>query len=92
MTGPDIYTADIFRLANLCIESGFFPGLEDGHYVLWLVFEGGKSCEIRRVHVNFVLPRPCRVWCMKGKKRYLLGDSHSLPADLSSGVRPPYVG
>lgn len=92
MTGPDIYTADIFRLADLCIEAGFLPGLEDGHFVLLLRFEGAPQCEIRRAQVNCLLPRPCRVWLAKGKMTKLLGDSHSLPADLSSGVRPPYVG
>ena len=92
MTGPDIFSADIFRLADLCIEAGCFPGLEDGHYVLRFVFVGGKACEIRRAYVNFVLPRPCRVWCMKGEKRYLLGDSHICPVDLSAGCRPPFLG
>lgn len=92
MAGPDIFTSDIFRLADLCIEAGFFPGLEDWRYVLLLRFEGGPRVEIRRAHVNCLLPGPCRVWLAKGGRRFLLGDSHSLPADLSSGVRPPYIG
>ncbi|MBA7656941.1 hypothetical protein ES703_64870 [subsurface metagenome] len=92
MTGPDIHSADIFRFADLCIEAGFFPGLEDGHYVLLLKFEGLERCEIRRAYCNFLLPRPGRVWLAKGKKRFLLGDSHICPVDLSAGCRPPFLG
>ncbi|MBA7709158.1 hypothetical protein ES703_118070 [subsurface metagenome] len=92
MTGPDIYSAVIFRLADLCIEAGFFPGLDDKRYVLLLVFEGTSRCEIRRADVDCLLPRPCRVWLAKGRSLFLLGDSHSLPADLSCGVSPPYIG
>jgi len=92
MTAPDIFTADIFRLADLCIEEGCFPGFEDGHYVLLLQFWPKKTCEIRRSMVNFPLPYPCRVWLAKGKIRFFLGDSHVLPADLSAGVRPPFSG
>ncbi|MBA7676992.1 hypothetical protein ES703_85240 [subsurface metagenome] len=92
MAGPDIFTSDIFELADLCIEAGCFPGLEDKHYVLLLSFWPKKSCEIRRAWVSFVLPSPCRVWLAKGSSRFLLGDSHSLPADLSAGVRPPFIG
>lgn len=92
MTGPDIFKVDIFRLADLCIGAGFFPGLEDGRYVLLLVFSPQRSCEIRRAELNFPLPAPCRVWLAKGKGCFLLGDSHSLPADLSAGVGPPFIG
>lgn len=92
MTGPDIYTSDIFRLADLCIQGGLVPGFEDWRYVLLLRFEGGPRCEIRRAHVNCLLPGPCRVWLAKGKRRFLLGDSHSLPGDLPPGVSPPYIG
>jgi len=92
MTGPDIYTSSIFRLVDLCIQDGLFPGVEDWRYVLLLKYEGGPLCEIRRAHVDCRLPGPCRVWLAKGSRRFLLGDSHSLPADLSSGVRPPYIG
>ena len=92
MAGPDIFTADIFRLADLCIQEGLFPGFEDWRYVLLLRFEGGARCEVRRAGVNAVLPMPCRVWIAKGGKRLLLGDSHSLPGDLSDGVCPPFTG
>lgn len=92
MTGPDIYTKDIFFLADACIEAGCFLGLEDRHFVLFLVFGRTERCEIRRAYVSFRLPRPCRVWVCKGKLRYLLGDSHVLPLDLSDGVRPPFLG
>ena len=92
MARPDIFTADIFRLADLCIEAGFCPGLEEKHYVLVLYPEWGFSAVVRRAELNFPLPRPCRVWLVRGKVRLLLGDSASLPADLSAGVGPPFVG
>ncbi|MBA7484101.1 hypothetical protein ES707_19625 [subsurface metagenome] len=92
MTGPGIYTADIFGLADLCIEAGWFPDFDDKRYALLFGVKGMPRIEIRRVHVNFLLPHPCRVWLAKGKKRRLLGDSHSLPADLADGCRPPFVG
>lgn len=92
MTALDIHTRDIFRFADVCIEAGFFPSLDDGHYVLLLSFEGMERCEIRRAYEGCVLPGPCRVWLAKGKSLFLLGDSHSLPADLSCGVGPPYIG
>lgn len=92
MAALDIYTRDIFGFADLCIEAGFFPRLDDGHYVLLLSFEGMERCEIRRADGDCLLPSPCRVWLVKGRSLFLLGDSHSLPADLSGGVGPPYVG
>lgn len=92
MTGPDIYTSDIFRFADLCIEAGFFPGLEDGRYVLLLRFSGGFRADAHRGDDRCRLPSPCRVWLVKGGRICLLGDSHSLPGDLSCGVRPPYIG
>ena len=92
MAGPDIFTGSIFALADLCIEAGFFPGLADGRYVLLLRFWPGKKCEIHRAQLSFPLPSPCRVWLAKGNKAFLLGDSHSLPADLSAGVMPPFLG
>lgn len=92
MTGPDIFTSAIFKVADLCIGEGFFPGLEDWRYVLLLRFEGGPRSEIRRAHVDCRLPGPCRVWLAKGSRRFLLGDSYALPADLSAGVRPPFLG
>lgn len=92
MTGPDIYTSSIFMLVDLCIWEGWFPGFEDWRYVLLLRFADGPRCEIRRAHVDCLLPGPCRVWLVKGKKRFLLGDSHALPADVSAGVRPPFLG
>lgn len=92
MTRSGIFTADIFRLADLCIEAGFFSGLEDQRYALLLVWSGKDHAEIHRAQVNCILPTPCRVWLVKGQKCLLLGDSASLPADLSAGIGPPYVG
>lgn len=96
-------TGEIFSFGDLCIGAGHFPGLEDRRYALLLVFAPGKSsptfsqdvfyrCEIRRDMVSALLPRPCRVWVVKGSVRHLLGDSDLLPVDLSSGVGPPYIG
>lgn len=92
MPGPDIFTSSIFALADLCIEAGYFPGLEDKRYVLLLQFWPKPGSEIRRAQIDFPLPGPCRVWLAKGQKRLLLGDSHSLPADLAAGVAPPFLG
>jgi len=92
MAGPDIFTSSIFALADLCIEAGYFTALADKRYVLLLRFWPQRTCEIRRAHVNFPLPSPCRVWLAKGKNRFLLGDSHVLPVDLSAGVAPPFLG
>lgn len=92
MAGPDIYTSHLFALADAVIEAGYWPDLVDKRYVLLLRFGDGPRCEIRRAHCNCVLPMPCRVWCCKGRQRFLLGDSHSLPADLSAGVGPPFTG
>lgn len=92
MAGPDIFTGDIFAFADLCINAGFFGALGDKHYVLLLRFWPKKGCEVRRADLNFPLPSPCRVWLAKGQRRFLLGDSHSLPADLSAGVAPPFLG
>jgi len=92
--GPDpvIHTADIFRIGDFCIEAGYFPELEDRRYILLLRWLTGPSCEIHRKQVSCVLPTACRVWLVKGAFRYLLGDSDSLPADLSAGVSPPFLG
>lgn len=87
-----MYTVDIFRLADLCIEAGFIPGLEDLRYALLLDFSGGYRTEIHRADVSCLLPCPCRIWLVKGQTCVLLGDSDSLPADLSDGVDPPFVG
>lgn len=87
-----MYTEEIFRFADVCIEAGFFPGLEDQRYALRLVWDGVHAAEIRRRYVNCILPTPCRVWLVKGRLCGLLGDSASLPADLSAGVGPPFVG
>ena len=92
MAGPDIYTKELFALADMCISAGYFPGLEDWRYVLLLRYLDGPRCEIRRAMVNCRLPMPCRVWLCKGRKRFLLGDSHCLPGDLADGVRPPFIG
>ena len=87
-----MYTADIFRIADLCLEAGYFPGLEDQRYALRLVFEGNVGAVIHRRQVNCVLPSPCRAWLVKGRICRLLGDTASLPADLSDGVGPPFLG
>lgn len=86
-----IYTADIFRLADALIEAGYFPGLEDRKYCLILRDTGTECWTIRRKQASCVLPKPFRVWIVKGRTQCLLGDSGSLPADLSSGVSPPYL-
>lgn len=86
-----VYSVDIFRIADLCIEAGYFPELEDRRYILFLVWTGNHYAEIHRKQVSCVLPTPCRCWLVKGRTRYLLGYSDSLPADLSSGVSPPYI-
>lgn len=85
-------TKYIFTLADLCIEAGFFPALSGKSYVLGLVMATTKRAIIHRKEVSFRLHCPCRVWLMSGKINQLLGDSHALPADLSSGVRPPWTG
>ncbi len=84
-------TEDLFRLADLCIEAGYFPKLVDRKYVLSLGIPGRGWGTVHRKHVNFRLHSPCQVYCMSGKVRCFLGESSSLPADLSSGVRPPYT-
>ena len=85
-------TQDIWDVADACIEAGFFPGLVGKRYVLGLRMPGSRRAVIHREHVFFRLHLPCRVWLLSGKIRVLLGDSHALPGDLSSGVRPPYTG
>ncbi len=85
-------TADIFRLVDLCIEAGYFPRLSGQRYVLGLEVPVTNRAIIHRKEVSFRLHIPCRVWLMSGKVTVLLGDSHALPADLSSGVRPPWTG
>jgi len=89
---PGIYTDDIFRLVDLCIDAGWFSPLSDKIYVLLLIWDGDNRCRVHRRQVTAVLPTPCRVWLVKGRTRYLLGDSDALPADLSAGVWPPYFG
>lgn len=90
MARPGIYTADIFRVADGLIEAGYFPGLSDKQYILLLIWDGGYRCEVHRKQVSAILPTSCRVWLVKGRTRYLLGESSCLPADLSEGVGPPY--
>lgn len=89
---PDMTTNDIFVLADMCIAAGYFPRLSERSYVLGLEVPGPERAIIHRAEVSFRLHIPCRVWLMSGKVRVLLGDSHALPADLSSGVRPPWTG
>lgn len=89
---PDMTTKDIFTLTDLAIEAGYLPRLCGRSYVLGLEVPGPERAIIHRAEVSFRLHIPCRVWLMSGKVRVLLGDSHALPADLSSGVRPPWTG
>lgn len=85
-------TLDLFRLADLCIDAGYFPELMQKRYVLSLQIAGSGCAKIHRGHVSFTLHCPCRVWVLSGRIRVMLGDSHALPADLSSGTRPPWTG
>ena len=85
-------TSDIWRLADLCIEAGYFPRLTGRRFVLGLEVPGARRAILHREQVPFRLRCPCRVWLLSGRIRVLLGDSHALPGDLSSGVRPPYTG
>lgn len=85
-------TADIFGLADLCIEAGFFPRLVGQKYVLALEAESTERVKIHRAAACSRFVIPCRVWLMSGKTTVLLGDSHALPGDLCSGVRPPWTG
>ncbi len=84
-------TKDLFNLADLCIDAGYFPELQGQKYVLSLNVPGTGWATIHRKHVNFRLHCPCQVYCMSGRIRCFLGASSSLPRDLSSGVRPPYT-
>jgi len=85
-------TQDIWDIADACIEAGLFPGLVGQRFVLGLEIRGAERAIIHRADVSFRLFLPCRVWLMSGRRCFLLGDSHALPGDLSSGVRPPYTG
>lgn len=85
-------TEHLWYLADACIEAGYFPGLVGQRFVLGMEVRGTGRAIIHRNHVAFRLHCPCRVWLMSGKIRVLLGDSHALPGDLSSGVRPPWTG
>lgn len=85
-------TLDIFRLADLCIDAGFFPELREKRFVLSLQIVGSGCARIHRQEVSFTVFTPCRVWILSGRVRVLLGDSCALPADLSSGTRPPWTG
>ena len=89
---PDMTTKDIFELADSCIEAGYFPGLVGQSFVLGMEAGMTERAIIHRQEVSFRLHIPCRVWLMSGKVTVLLGDSHALPGDLSSGVRPPWTG
>ncbi len=85
-------TQDIWDLADSCIESGFFPLLVGRRFVLGLEIPGAERAIIHRKEVSFRVGFSCRVWLLSGTIRLLLGDSHALPGDLSSGVRPPWTG
>ncbi len=87
-----MYTKEIFDLADLCIEAGYYPSLTGQRFVLGLDRLGCRRAIIHRGDLWFRLSFPCRVWLLSGRERFLLGDSHALPGDLSSGVRPPYTG
>lgn len=87
-----MYTDYIWKIADGCVERGFFPHMEGRRFVLGLFITGGERAIIHRAHVNFRLHTPCRVWLISGKVRCFLGDSSALPGDLDCGVRPPYTG
>lgn len=87
-----MYSMDLFVLVDSCIEAGYFPRLVGRRFVLGLEVQGTGRAILHRDHDNFRFHFPCRVWVMSGKIRVLLGDSHALPGDLSSGVRPPWTG
>ena len=85
-------TRDIWTLADLCVEAGYFPVLEGKRFVLSVHVLGTGWGTVHRKDVIFRLHSPCQVWLMSGKTLCFLGESSSLPKDLSSGVRPPYTG
>lgn len=85
-------TAQIFGVADACIEAGWIPALVGMRYVLRIEVRNTGRAIIHRADVSFPLWAPCRVWLMCGRTRFLLGDSHAIPADLSAGVRPPWTG
>ena len=85
-------TSDIFRLGDLCIEAGFFSFLVGKKFVLGMDVQGTGRAIIHRTDISFPISCPCRVWIMSGAICVLLGDSHALPDDLSSGTRPPWTG
>lgn len=85
-------SAEIFGLADACIEAGFLPLLVGRQFVLGMDVQGSGRSIIHRSDVSFLVSFPCRVWILSGTIRVLLGDSHALPADLSSGIRPPWTG
>jgi hypothetical protein len=82
----------IWKLADACVEAGFFPDLVGQKFVLGMEVQGSGRAIIHREQVSFRLHQPCRVWLLSGRIRVLLGDSHALPDGLSSGVRPPWTG
>ncbi len=82
----------LWELADSCIEAGFFPGLVGQRYVLGLERLGYRRVIVHRENSSFRLTFPYRVWLLRGMDHFLLGDSHALPGDLSSGVRPPWTG
>lgn len=85
-------TEDIFRLADECIEVGFFPSLAGRDYVLGMEVPGTGRGIVHRRQDSFSLACPCRVWLLSGATRLLLGDSHALPAGVDLEVSPPYTG
>ncbi len=89
---PDMKSTDLFALVDLCIEAGFYPLLAGRRYVLGLQVQPAVRAILHREHECVTLASPCRVWVMRGDLCYLLGDSHALPGDLSSGTRPPWTG
>lgn len=85
-------TDHFWFLADACIEAGYYPQLAGRRFVLGLEIPGTGRAIFHRDNEAFRLAFPCRVWLMSGKIRVLLGDSHALPGDLSSGTRPPWTG
>lgn len=85
-------TSHLWHLADACIEAGYFPQLVGRRFVLGLEVPGRRRAIVHRAEAPFWLYCPCRVWLLSGSAHVLLGDSHALPGDLSSGVRPPWKG
>ncbi len=81
-----------FDVVDRCIELGFFPRLVGKRYVLRLEVEGTGWTTLHKNHVKFEIFCPCRIWCVSGSVRYMVGDSFALPGVIDGSVRPPWTG